>query len=114
MDPWRIDDFAHSLAWLFDNPDAQRLEESILGVIRALDQPRSPAGAAIGAFFDSLDSRDLVYKQSYRDQVLATSHADLCRVAEQYLNSNKGVKGALTFADHSDEAAAIGLSCVKI
>ncbi len=85
-----LHDFDRALAWYTDHNDPQRVEESILGTIRALDQPRSPAGEAERAFINALCGRDDAYRKKYRDAALAVTHADLVRVGQRFLVADRG------------------------
>lgn len=91
-------DFDRALTWLAETRDAVRLEESILGVIRSLDKPRSPAGEAMHAFYSEQQGRTAEFRESFRRRVLATTVDDLQRVAETYLVPSRGVVGVVTHA----------------
>lgn len=116
-DPRLVDtfvDFDRSLDWLDSANDAQRLEESILGVIRNLDNPRTPAGAAIHAFYDGLDGRTHEFRLRHRDSVLNTTFDDLMMVARKYLNAHKGASAVVTNASHEREIEQLHLTRVKL
>lgn len=79
-------DFDHSIEWLLSHAHQyQELEEAILGVIGGLDKPGSPAGEAKQAFQNRLFGRDDDFQSRFRARVLATTVADLQRVAGTYL-----------------------------
>ncbi len=79
-------DFDAAIEWLLSHPHQyQELEEAILGVIGSLDKPGSPAGEAKQAFQNRLFSRDDSFQSRFRARVLATTVADLQRVATTYL-----------------------------
>ncbi len=99
-----LHDFDRALDWFATTDDPARLEESILGVIRTLDKPRSPAGAAIDAFYSAQQGRSPTFRAQYRAQALTTSYGDLQRVANQYLQPAQGVIGVVT---HRGEEATI-------
>ena len=99
-----LEDFDRAFDWFAGDHDAQRLEESILGVIRSLDKPRSPAGAAIEAFYSGQNGRTPEFRARFRAAVLATTHADLARVAAQYLAPERALTGVVT---HRGEEATI-------
>lgn len=109
-----LDDFARSLDWLDTANDAQRLEESILGVIRNLDTPRTPAGTAIHAFYNQLDGRSHEFQVKHRDAVLNTTYEDVCRVAQKYLGEQMGARAVITDGSHSQELEKLQLVEVKL
>ena len=89
-DPRLVDtfnDFSRSIDWLAENNDSERLEESILGVIRQLDKPKTPAGAAFSAFYDEMDGVGYDFRKRLREKVLATSYVEVLRAAERFLGT---------------------------
>lgn len=81
-----LTDFAQALVWLQHTPHEPRsLEEAILGVIARIDRPGSPAGEAIGSFFNNLHGRTPAQRREFRRQILQVKIADLTRVAATYL-----------------------------
>ncbi|MBF0173647.1 MAG: insulinase family protein [Magnetococcales bacterium] len=89
-----IQDFQRSLEWLHEGQHAPRaLEESILGVIGAIDRPASPAGEARRAFHDALHGRTAEKRNRYREAVLGVTLEAMRRVSALYLNP-----GDATFA----------------
>ncbi len=109
-----LGDFDRALDWLADSNDPRRLEESILGVIRNLDTARTPAGAAIHAFYDELDGRTCEFRLRHRDAVLTTTIDDINRVAQQYLRGHQGATGVVTNASHKAEIEQLHLKQVKL
>ncbi len=107
-------DFDRALEWFSGERDAQRLEEAILGAIRALDQPRPPAGEAERAFLARLCGRDDAFRQAYRADVLALTHARLAAAAERHLQPARGVRSALAGSAAADALAACGLSAARL
>ncbi len=107
-------DFDRALSWLHDNGDAQRLEESILGVIRNLDNPRSPAGTALRAFYDELDQRTPAFRKAFRESVLGTTFDQVRDVASRYLDPRAAATGVVTDAGHRGELEALELEAVKL
>ncbi|MGR8948147.1 MAG: insulinase family protein [Gammaproteobacteria bacterium] len=106
-------DFERSLDWLAENKESARLEESILGVIRQLDKPKTPAGAALGAFYDELDNVGYDFRTTLRDRVLDTSYEQLVAVAERFLRTD----GQLSLVtDRANEAAVkeLGMNPAKL
>ena len=97
-------DFDRALDWLATPAPGALLEEAILGVIRGLDKPRSPAGAAVHWFYSELHGRDAAFREQFRQQVLATTVADLRAVAARHLDPARGVIGVVT---HAGEKATI-------
>jgi len=85
-----LDEFLRAPDWLRHNDHPPRaLEESILGVIAAIDKPGSPAGEAISAFFAQRFERTPEYRRAVRKAVLEVSQSDLLRVAEKYLQAEQ-------------------------
>ena len=109
-----LEDFDRSLDWLSKPHDARRLEEAILGVIRDLDNPRSPAGAAIYAFFAELDGRSHAFCTAHRNAVLNTSYADVAAVAQRYLRDQDAATAVITHAGHKSEVERLHLEQVKL
>lgn len=107
-------DFDRALPWLYENGDDQRLEESILGVIRNLDNPRSPAGTALRAFFDELDLRTPAFRKAFREAVLGTTIDQVREVAARYLDPRTAATGAVTDAGHRAELEALEIEAVKL
>lgn len=102
-------DFDRALTWLAEERDPRRLEESILGTIRALDQPRPPTGEAERAFFNSLYGRSDAFRQRFRERVLAVTHADLRRVAGRYLGPDGARAAVVASAASESEFGADGI-----
>lgn len=109
-----LDDFDRALVWFADDNDAQRLEEAILGTIRALDQPRAPAGEAERAFINMLYGRDDAFRARFRARVLAADHAALHAVAARYLVAGSGAVGVVCQAAAEAEFAAAGVRLRKL
>ncbi len=81
-----LNDFDRSVAWLLEGKHEYRqLEESILGVISAIDRPNSPAGEAVQTHMLNLHGRPAEYRRANRQAVLGVTIDDLKRVAEKYL-----------------------------
>lgn len=81
-----LNDFDQSVVWLLENKHEYRqLEESILGVISAIDRPNSPAGEAVQTHLLNLHGRPADYRRANRQAVLDVTIDDLKRVAETYL-----------------------------
>jgi Zn-dependent M16 (insulinase) family peptidase len=85
-----LNDFDASLDWLANGEHEPRmLEEAILGVISALDRPRSPAGEAVNAYYSELNGRTPEQRRRYRKRILDVSLEDLRAVAERWLTADK-------------------------
>ncbi|MSR13385.1 MAG: peptidase M16 [Gammaproteobacteria bacterium] len=102
-------DFDRALEWFAATNEPMRLEESILGVIRGLDKPRSPAGAAIDAFYSQLQSRTPAFRAQIRHKVLNMSYAELSAVATRYLDPRRAVIGVVTNRAEEATIASLGL-----
>lgn len=101
-------DFDRALAWFTGHRDDARLEESILGVIRGLDKPRSPAGAAIDAFYSNLQGRTPEFRARIRARVLGMQRAELQTVAERYLAGAAKAASVVASVDAKDTLSALG------
>lgn len=102
-----LQDFDASVEWLLGRDHGyQPLEEAILGVIGALDKPASPAGEAKQAFQSRHFGRDDEFQKRFRERVLATTVADLKRVAETYLKPEKASAAVIS---HKGAWEAAGL-----
>lgn len=108
-----LEDFTRSVDWLAGENKADRLQESILGVIRQLDKPKTPAGGAISAFYDEKDGVGYVFRKRLREQVLDTSYDHLLSVCERFL---KGPGRISIVTDNSNikRAESLGLVPVKL
>lgn len=102
-------DFDRALDWLATPAPDTLLEEAILGVIRALDKPRSPAGAAAHWFYSELHGRSAAFRAEFRRHALATTLEDLRAVAARYLVPAQGVVGVVTHAGERSTIEAMGL-----
>jgi len=81
-----LQDFDASIEWLLSSaPNADALEQAILGVVSGIDKPRSPAGEAKSAFHNQLFGRSAEQRRKARQRILGVTMADLQRVATQYL-----------------------------
>lgn len=105
-------DFDRALDWLASPAaaNARLLEEAILGVVRGLDRPRSPAGAAVHWFYSLLHGRDAEFRARFRGAVLATTLADLRAVATRYLEPTRGVVGVVTHAGERSTIESLALT----
>ena len=109
-----LQDFDRALVWFANDDDKQRLEEAILGTIRALDQPRSPTGEAERAFTNGLYGRDDAFRQRFRARVLAADHGSLRAVAARYLDPAHGRLGVVCSSAAVADFAGADLSFAKL
>lgn len=109
-----LQDFDRALAWFATDHDAQRLEEAILGTIRALDQPRSPTGECERAFSNMLYGRDDAFRQRFRARVLEANHDALRAVAARYLDPARGQLGVVCSSAAEGDFAAADLRFAKL
>jgi Zn-dependent M16 (insulinase) family peptidase len=84
-------DFSRSIDWALSdgNVTPRALEESILGVIRSMDQPSSPAGEALQEHFLNLHGRTPELRRELRRRVLAVTIADVRRVAGRHFAADQ-------------------------
>lgn len=105
-DPRLLDtltDFDRAVEWVVDaNHSDNQLEEAILGVIASMDKPSSPAGEAKQAFYNHLFDRSLEHRMEFRKRVLATTEADLRRVAADYFDPAKASIGLISNKENLD------------
>jgi Zn-dependent M16 (insulinase) family peptidase len=105
-----LEDFDASIKWAINQPiGSDKIEEAILGVIGSMDKPSSPAGEAIQAFYSELNGRNKATQVEFRQRILNVNEADLKRVAEQYLGSDKAQTAVIT---NTDLAESTGLQIV--
>jgi Zn-dependent M16 (insulinase) family peptidase len=110
-----LHDFDNALNWLASTPpDAQKVEEAILGVIASLDKPSSPASEAKTAFHNRLFGRSDAVRRTFRAQILAVTGQDLQRVGATYLTADKANTAILSGAGSAGEASKLGLEVCKL
>lgn len=110
-----LHDFDKSIDWLLARSHGyQPLEEAILGVIGALDKPGSPAGEAKQAYQNRLFGRDDAFQRRFRERVLATTEADLKRVAETYLKPEQSSTAVITHKPAWEAAALSGFDLFHV
>lgn len=90
-----FEDFNASIKWFLFDDSSKRLEESILGTIRGIDVPSSPAGEAERSFTEGLFQRTSEVKKKFRDGVLSVTKESLQIVCEKYLLSQESSRGVL-------------------
>ncbi|MCG8535583.1 MAG: insulinase family protein [Pseudomonadales bacterium] len=110
-----LTDFDESIEWLLGKDHGyQPLEEAILGVIGTLDKPGSPAGEAKQAFQNRLFGRDDAFQKRFRERVLATTEADLKRVAQTYLKPELASTAVISHKPAWDEAKLDGFDLFHV
>lgn len=106
-----LQDFDASINWLLSTKHkADQLEEALLGIFADMDKPRSPAGEARQAFHNALYGRTPAQRQQLRERLLAVSIADLQRVAEQYLVSERASTSVIAPSNKAELVSALGLA----
>jgi Zn-dependent M16 (insulinase) family peptidase len=110
-----LSDFDRSIDWLLNGKHQDnQLEEAILGVIAAMDKSSSPAGEAKQAFYNHLFGRSIEQRMAFRQRVLATTMADLQRVASTYFQHGQESIGIVSNRQALEEAKIEGLKIVNI
>ncbi len=93
-------DFDGGLRYLAALDDNERLlREAILGTIAGIDRPRSPSGEGRRRFVADLVGYGPEVLMHYRARVLATSMADIRRVAAEHLDPEKATRAVVTSED---------------
>jgi Zn-dependent M16 (insulinase) family peptidase len=86
-----LQDFDASLDWLLNTKhDGQALEEAILGLVGSIDNPSSPSGEVINAFYSDLHGRPYHWRKQHRQNIINVKLDDLLCVGEKYLQPDKG------------------------
>lgn len=109
-----LEDFDRAVAWLHEPQEERLLEEAILGVIRGLDQPDTPAGEAIRVHHGNLHGRDKAFLRWFREAVLEVDLSDVRRVAEHYLIPDKAHIAVLTSAAAAEQVRSLGLEVKQL
>jgi Zn-dependent M16 (insulinase) family peptidase len=108
-----LSDFDASLEWLMrdsDEHEPRLLEEAILGVIGALDRPRSPAGEAVGAYYAERNGRTPEQRRRFRQRLLEVTLDDLRRIVQQYLKPELASTAVISDPGQKSTIAEIGLT----
>ena len=106
-----LEDFDQSIKWILNQPiGSDKIEEAILGVIGSMDKPSSPAGEAIQAFYSEINGRNKQTQTEFRQRILKVNEADLKRVADQYLSSDKAQTAVIT---STELAESTGLQIIN-
>lgn len=103
-----LQDFDGALEWLQGSHGFRQLEEAILGVIQVIDQPKSPAGEAIQAYFHALHGRTPEFRRRFRNRVLSVTVADLQRVARTHLDPARSSTAVISNRDAIDRHRHLG------
>jgi presequence protease len=103
-------DFSHALEWAMEPGaiNSRALEEAILGVIRSIDQPSSPAGEALREHFLNLHGRTPERRRELRRGVLAVDHSDIQRVIERYFQPTSAHTAVVTDSARGEALVAEG------
>ena len=110
-----LSDFDASLEWLVENKHKdEQVEESILGVVGALDKPGSPAGEAKKAFHSELYGRTHEVRQEFRRRVTEVSLEDLQRVGRTYLTPENASTAVVTGSQGREAGLALELQEEKL
>jgi len=107
-------DYRRALEFAADARDGQMLTEAILGVIRGLDQPKSPAGDALSAYFNLRYGRDPDFLKAYREKALAVTFEDIARVLETYFDEGEARYGILAGDAAGPDLASLGWEARQI
>ncbi|MGE0384887.1 MAG: insulinase family protein [Gammaproteobacteria bacterium] len=107
-------DFERSLDWLQSEKPSERVQEAILGVIKDLDQPSSPAGECMRAYFDELHGRTPEFRRDFRRRVLAVTLADMKRVAAAWLPRDAASTAVIGSRESLADCAALGMTLVDL
>jgi Zn-dependent M16 (insulinase) family peptidase len=109
-----LNDFDASLNWLLESKhNNQMLEEAILSVISSIDNPSSPSGEAINAFYSDLHGRNYQWRKQSRQNILNVSLNDLQTVAEKYLQPENGNVAVIGSQEVLQSAKEIELEILK-
>lgn len=108
-------DFDAAIDWIGSAKiEFAQLEEAILGVIKDLDQPASPAGEVSRRFFNDLAGRTLSFRREYRERVLAVQIDDVRRVAGHYLANGTVATAVLTDSNRAEALADEGFEVSRL
>lgn len=108
-------DFDAAIDWLArTRPEAQAVEEAVLGVVASLDKPGSPAGEAKAAFHNRLFGRSDEVRRRFRASILSVNGDDLQRVGAKYLKPELASTAVMSDAGGVAEAKKLGLEICKL
>ena len=103
-----FEDFSHSIEWFFLDKDSARLEESILGVIRSTDQPKSLSVKADESFSHHLFEQEDNATEEFRKRVLSVTQSQLRDVCDKYLRGAKFVDCILASKENEQCLSDVG------
>jgi Zn-dependent M16 (insulinase) family peptidase len=89
---------------------AGRVDQSIIGAIGRIDQPKTPHSLGLSETMDILTGCSEEYRQELRDAVLNAAPADLKRAAEQVLASKESAVTVLGSSAAIDRAVGAGIA----
>ncbi|MFT6259924.1 MAG: Zn-dependent M16 (insulinase) family peptidase, partial [Bermanella sp.] len=92
----------------------EAIEHAILGVVSSIDKPSSPAGEAKQAFHNELQGRTAVWRNEFRQRILAVTVDDLNRVANLYFDESKASYGVLIQNENKQEALDLGFEVKEL
>jgi len=87
----------------------EKVDQSIVGAIGRVDQPRTPHSLGLGETMDILTGRTAEYRREFREAVLSATPLELKRAAEKVLASRESAVTALGSAAAFDKAASNGV-----
>ncbi|MFQ3231739.1 MAG: Zn-dependent M16 (insulinase) family peptidase [Reinekea sp.] len=110
-----LEDFNGSVDWLAQGDfSAEKVEESILGVVSSLDKPGSPAGESKLAYQNKLFGRSDEFRREYRQQILSVNKQQLIDLAGNYLNKDLASQAVITNAEQAEQLVDKGFDWQKI
>ncbi len=109
-----LEDFERSLEWLAAGPEERLVEEAILGVIRGMDKPSTPAGEALRCAMQELHGRDLEFRRRLRRELLSVDLPRLQAVAERWLGPGAAATAVVVPQAHGERLAAAGYELYRL
>ena len=108
-------DFDRAIDWMLSGTHEWRMvEEAILGVVSNIDKPGSPSGEARQAYYNLLHGRTREKLQTFRQNVLKVTLADLKRVTETYLHPDKASTAVICSAATREQKGDLGLDVINL
>ena len=110
-----LNDFDRAVDWVVTGKHQWRqVEESILGVISAMDKPSSPAGEAKQHFYNAVFGRTREQRAAFRKRVLEVQVDDLRDVASRYLQGKPSSTGVVSSTGQLKTAEKLGLEVFNL
>jgi Zn-dependent M16 (insulinase) family peptidase len=110
-----LNDFDRAVDWVITGKHQWRqVEESILGVISAMDKPSSPAGEAKQHFYNTVFGRTREQRAAFRKRVLEVQVDDLREVAIRYLQGKPSSTGVVSSTGQLKTAEQLGLEVFNL